>query len=269
MLSTRPPRQFPGPGARRPPQWPPAEGPVVSPRLLAFDTSTEALAVAVQADAGSSPGTARAARWPRRSCCRRSAACCSRPGWNCAQLQAIAFGRGPGRLHRPAHGLRRGPGPGPGGGAAGAAAGQPDDRGRGRARGSSPDAPADIDVVMDARMDEVYAGRYRWDGARWQVLAAPALCSLDALHAAWALQPPRCVAGSALAAFGERLRSGDGAAHRRRHRPRCRAAAPGAAAVARRRWHRCGGRAAAVPARQGGADRGRARGAAPCARHAA
>jgi tRNA threonylcarbamoyladenosine biosynthesis protein TsaB len=76
-------------------------------------------------------------------------------------------------------------------------------------RGQHPHAPADIDVVMDARMGEVYAGRYRWDGVRWQVLATPALCSLDSLHAAWALRPPRCVAGSALAAFGERLHGGE------------------------------------------------------------
>ena len=62
---------------------------------------------------------------------------------------------------------------------------------------------------MDARMDEVYAGALplrRRRAGRSRV--APALCTLDALHAAWALQPPRCVAGTALPAFGERLRSG-------------------------------------------------------------
>jgi tRNA threonylcarbamoyladenosine biosynthesis protein TsaB len=72
-----------------------------------------------------------------------------------------------------------------------------------------PDAPAEVDVVMDARMGEVYAGRYLWTGARWQVSGVPALHCLDSLHAAWTLQPPRCVAGSALPALGERLRSGD------------------------------------------------------------
>jgi len=61
---------------------------------------------------------------------------------------------------------------------------------------------------MDARMGEVYAGRYRWVGGRWLRQVAPALRTLDSLHASWASQPPLCVAGSAVAAFGERLHSG-------------------------------------------------------------
>jgi tRNA threonylcarbamoyladenosine biosynthesis protein TsaB len=62
----------------------------------------------------------------------------------------------------------------------------------------------EIGVAMDARMDEVYAGRYRYRGGAWQVLAAPALCTLPALADAWRDAPP-CVAGTALAAFGDRL----------------------------------------------------------------
>ena len=57
-------------------------------------------------------------------------------------------------------------------------------------------------------MGEVYAAHYRRAAAGWQTLAAPALYTLDALHAAWHAAPPRAVAGSALAAFGERLDSG-------------------------------------------------------------
>ncbi len=63
-------------------------------------------------------------------------------------------------------------------------------------------------VAMDARMDEVYAGAYRFEQERWQVERAPALFTLPALHAAWRATAPQALAGSALAAFGERLDSG-------------------------------------------------------------
>ena len=72
----------------------------------------------------------------------------------------------------------------------------------------------DVAVAMDARMDEAYAARYRWQGSwqgswqggRWQVLQAPALYTLPALILAWsAASAPALVAGSALAAFGPRL----------------------------------------------------------------
>lgn len=68
-------------------------------------------------------------------------------------------------------------------------------------------------VAMDARMDEIYAGRYRLGhggpadgGLRWQVVDAPALWTLSALSEACAEMGPDLVAGSALAAFGERVR---------------------------------------------------------------
>ena len=59
---------------------------------------------------------------------------------------------------------------------------------------------------MDARMDEAYCARYRWQGGHWHVVQAPALVTLPALNAAWSALPPQgVVAGSALAAFGDRL----------------------------------------------------------------
>jgi tRNA threonylcarbamoyladenosine biosynthesis protein TsaB len=64
-------------------------------------------------------------------------------------------------------------------------------------------------VAMDARMDEVYAGAYRFAQERWFADVPPALFTLPALHAAWRAAPPSALAGSALAAFGERLDSGD------------------------------------------------------------
>ena len=66
-------------------------------------------------------------------------------------------------------------------------------------------ADGDLWVAMDARMGEAYAGHYRFNAARWQVMAAPALYTLPALAARWNAAPPRLVAGNAVAAFGERL----------------------------------------------------------------
>ena len=69
----------------------------------------------------------------------------------------------------------------------------------------SEDSPWSIWVLMDARMDEIYAAAYEYRDGAWQVRRAPALYSLDALAAVWQAQPPERAAGSALAAFGSRL----------------------------------------------------------------
>jgi tRNA threonylcarbamoyladenosine biosynthesis protein TsaB len=182
-------------------------GELVSARVLAFDTSTEAMAVALQIDAGlftwNGPGGAAASAQLLPQVRRLL----QLAGADLRQLQAIAFGRGPGAFT----GLRTACAV-----AQGLALGAdlpvlPVDSLMIVAEGvrmAQPVPPDDIDVVMDARVAEVYAGRYGWDGTRWQVSRAPALYSLEALHAVWALQPPRCVAGSALAALGDRLCSG-------------------------------------------------------------
>jgi tRNA threonylcarbamoyladenosine biosynthesis protein TsaB len=68
------------------------------------------------------------------------------------------------------------------------------------------DMPFDAWVAMDARMDEVYAGAYRHDGARWHTVAAPALYDLPTLNARWAgTGAPLHLAGSAIEAFAGRL----------------------------------------------------------------
>ncbi len=61
----------------------------------------------------------------------------------------------------------------------------------------------DVAVLMDARMDEVYAARFSWYRASgWHVQQAPALLALSALAAC---ADAAVVAGSALSAFGARL----------------------------------------------------------------
>jgi tRNA threonylcarbamoyladenosine biosynthesis protein TsaB len=179
----------------------------VSGRLLCFDTSTEAMALAVQTQAGlftwngAGGATASAQLLPQVRRLLQQA------GIELKQLQAIAFGAGPGAFT----GLRTACAM-----AQGLAFGamlpvRPVDSLLIVAEGvrdGHADAPPDIDVVMDARMGEVYAGRYQWTGLRWQSCRAPALCTLAALQQLWAAQPPACVAGSALQVFGERLHVG-------------------------------------------------------------
>ena len=190
-------------------------------KLLAIDSATERLALAA-IDDGRAPGAALA-----RAACRiehldldggaaASAqalpmlmALLQRAGWTFADLDAVAFGRGPGGFT----GLRTACAV-----AQGLAFGQglpvvPVDSlaivAEDAARAAGLEAGAGVWVAMDARMDEIYAGCYRDAGdAGWQAVVAPALTTPEALHAQWHDAPPDVVAGSALAAFGERLRTG-------------------------------------------------------------
>ena len=60
-------------------------------------------------------------------------------------------------------------------------------------------------VVMDARMNEIYAAQYAFAEGAWTVLDAPMLTTPGALGEHWQMQAPDLIAGSALAAFGDRL----------------------------------------------------------------
>jgi tRNA threonylcarbamoyladenosine biosynthesis protein TsaB len=193
-------------------------------RLLAIDSATERLALAAIDD-----GRAAHAGAPLvRAACRiehldldggaaASAqalpmlmALLQRLGWTFADLDAIAFGRGPGGFT----GLRTACAV-----AQGLAWGQgipvvPVDSlaivAEQAARRAGLATGAVVWVAMDARMDEIYAGCYRDEGASgWQPVVEPALTTPAALHASWRDAPPAVVAGSALAAFGERLQTGD------------------------------------------------------------
>jgi len=70
------------------------------------------------------------------------------------------------------------------------------------------DGPQRVWVAMDARMNEIYAAHYAFDAGGWTVLTAPLLSTADALNARWASDAPQAVAGSALAVFGQQLRPG-------------------------------------------------------------
>jgi tRNA threonylcarbamoyladenosine biosynthesis protein TsaB len=179
----------------------------MGPRLLALDTSTDRLAVALAdgplqwlaCEAGGARASARlipcAMELLRRAALTPAA------------LDAIAFGAGPGAFT----GLR-------------CACAVAQGFAFGLQRPVIPidslmivaeDARARLDrpvatlwVTMDARMDEVYAAQYQWAAEGWRVLDAPALWTLPSLVQHWRTHGPGCVAGSALAAFGERLPTG-------------------------------------------------------------
>lgn len=171
-------------------------------RLAAIDTSTERLVLAVRGPAGGvtldEPGGARASARLLPALLELL----PRAGLAPADLDAVAFAQGPGAFT----GLR-----------VACATAQGLALGLGRpvlaidslclvadaAREGS--GESEWWVAMDARMDEVYAAAYRWRGDGWQTVQPPALWTLDALQARWRATPPRAVAGSALAAFGERL----------------------------------------------------------------
>lgn len=76
---------------------------------------------------------------------------------------------------------------------------------------------ATIWVAMDARMDEAYAAPYRRDEGGWTAVQAPALWTVPALAAAWQADPPQCVAGSAIEVFGARLPTGNALCLPRQH----------------------------------------------------
>jgi tRNA threonylcarbamoyladenosine biosynthesis protein TsaB len=199
------------------------------PVLLAFDTSTETLAVALCAagrvHARQAPGGAQASA-RLLPLVHELLAEAALP---LSSVQAVAFGRGPGAFT----GLRTSCAV-----AQGLALGlgcpvlpldsllivaedarwQLDPQGR---------VPwLEVGVAMDARMDEIYAGRWRWQAGGWRPLQPPVLTTPEALAAEWtgdgsAGGAPRCagdaatpaatgagrwiVAGSALTAFGARL----------------------------------------------------------------
>ncbi len=198
----------------------------MTPTLLALDTATDRLAAGLLAPAG---------RWAVNEAGGAAASARLLPllldllaqaGLGMGQVQAVAFGQGPGAFT----GLRTACAVAQGLAFAHATPVLPIDSllivaEDARAQALAAGAPADGDwwVAMDARMDEVYAAAYSHGPQGWTVRVAPALWTLPALAAAWQAAPPLQVAGSAVDVFATRLPWGDA-----------------------RRWPACADRAAAL-----------------------
>ena len=63
----------------------------------------------------------------------------------------------------------------------------------------------EVDVAMDARMGEAYAGAYAFADGQWHVRREPGLYAATALAALWQAQPPHAVAGTAVQALSPLL----------------------------------------------------------------
>ena len=173
--------------------------------LIAFDTSTERMSVALQSGGavfvreGDGGARASAALLPAILGVLADA------GLTLAGLDAIAFGRGPGAFT----GLRTACAV-----AQGLAFGAekpvlPIDTLLALAEDARFGAPhARVWALLDARMDQIYAAEYEHAGGRWITRTAPFLTDCDALAAIWHERPPALVAGNAIAAFGTRLDTG-------------------------------------------------------------
>jgi tRNA threonylcarbamoyladenosine biosynthesis protein TsaB len=59
----------------------------------------------------------------------------------------------------------------------------------------------EVDVAMDARMGEAYAGAYAFAAGQWQVRREPGLYAATALAALWQANPPLAVVGTAVQAL--------------------------------------------------------------------
>jgi tRNA threonylcarbamoyladenosine biosynthesis protein TsaB len=197
-------------------------------KLLAFDTSTESMSIALRTPQGllvreSAGGAQASARLIPDLLTMLTEAGCTLP-----ELDAIAFGCGPGAFTglRTACSVAQGLAFG---------AGKPvlpvDSLMLVAHDARSQHGADEVWVAMDARMDEIYAAAYGWQGTRWSVLSAPALYAVDALNSRWQARPPSAIAGSALSAFGERLHT---ASALRIPQPRSRAQA--LAEVAQQLW---------------------------------
>ena len=171
--------------------------------LLAFDTSGERIHVGVSVgDAvwigeGAGGSCASANLIP---CVRRVL---DQAGVGLRELDAIAFGRGPGAFT----GLRAACSAAQGLAWGAALPVLPIDTLMAVAEDARTRKGADdVWVAMDARMGEIFAGRYRWSGTGWLTQAGPTLVTPENLNALYLSHPSNWLVGSAPSAFGDRLR---------------------------------------------------------------
>jgi tRNA threonylcarbamoyladenosine biosynthesis protein TsaB len=169
--------------------------------LLALDTSTEAMAVALHGPRGVACWNGEGGPAASATLLPRIAELLAGQGLAPADLTTVAFGHGPGAFTglRTACAVAQGLALGAGAPvvAVDSLAIVAEDAWD---RCGAP-AAFDVGIAMDARMGELYAARYRRQGAAWLTVAAPALVVPAALPAGWGGWPP-VLAGSGLALLG-------------------------------------------------------------------
>ena len=174
--------------------------------LIAFDTATERMTIALRrgervvAHEGEGGARASASLLPAILGLLREA------GIGIAELDAIAFGRGPGAFT----GLRT---------ACSVAQGLAFGAGKRVLAIDSLLAVAEVArgdattlrvwALVDARMDQIYAAEYEHGDGRWTVRVAPFLTDCESLASRWQDDPPSAIAGNAIGVFGPRLATGD------------------------------------------------------------
>lgn len=183
-------------------------------RLLAFDTSTQGLSVALALPGQTLVHDGEGGAAASGQLIAQAQALLAQAGLVWAQLDAIAFGRGPGAFTglRTACAVAQGLALG---------AGKPvlpvdslmvvaQDACLTQGAPTMAGAAPSLWVATDARMGEAYAAQYRWqaDGGghrSWRVDTAPMLGQPEQLLERWAEDPPQGLAGNALLAFAEAL----------------------------------------------------------------
>jgi tRNA threonylcarbamoyladenosine biosynthesis protein TsaB len=202
------------------------------PTLLALDTSTERMALSLCSAQGQWIYEGEGGAQASERLLPEALSLLVQAGLTLSQLDAIAFGQGPGAFTglRTACAVTQGLALG---------AGLPvlavdslmlvaeDARVQALQAGSA--LQSELWVAMDARMGEIYAACYEYDGHRWQVLQAPALYKPEVLQQDWG--EPAAVAGNALTVFASSLRVGAA-----RCWPEMRSRAHALAALAAQAW---------------------------------
>ena len=178
------------------------------PRLLAFDTSTDALSVGVRHGERywlhGGPGAARSSG----TLIPVALDLLSQAGLGLRELDAIVFGRGPGSFTglRTACAVAQGLAAGSGRQVLGidtllAVAEQA--RHEAMADDAATAQPLRVSAVLDARMDEVYLQHFEWAQGQWHSLGPCQLCAPESLQLG--AHAPQLVAGNAGSVYGDRL----------------------------------------------------------------
>lgn len=181
---------------------------MTAPRLLAFDTSTDTLSVAV--GLGSqvlAEHTAAGGAQASVALIPAIRALLAQAGWQLHELDAIVFGRGPGAFT----GVRTACSVAQGLAFAAQVPVLPLDTlaavaqtGLDTARATG-HAPTHVGALLDARMDEIYVAGYRVDGDALHLQNAPRLSRPEELAHALDVAPGWWLAGNAGAVYGGRF----------------------------------------------------------------